>query len=172
MDCWVIGLIIDEEVFAVMLAISVVASTVGIAVVLRPETVEPFTAIGLLNEDCRIGDYPTAASNNSFLNLCIFVLNHMGKPVYYRVIYKIGDRETIPTNTTPSLREPVLTWMGVLGDKQNTTKPIEVPVYTLEPLPSTVALIFELWLYDTELAQWIYTGRWVHLYMNITPLLP
>lgn len=167
-----IELIIDEEVFAVILAVSVVASAVGIAVVLRPETVEPFTAIGLRSKDCVIGDYPNVASNNSFLNLCISVLNYMGKPIYYRVIYKIGDRETLPTNTTPSQREQVLTWMGVLGDKRNATMLIEIPVYTREPLPNRVALIFELWLYDAESAQWVYTGRWTHLYINITPPLP
>ncbi|MEM0025579.1 MAG: DUF1616 domain-containing protein [Zestosphaera sp.] len=167
-----VELIIDDEVFAVILAVSVVASVIGVVSVVRPEVTEPFTALGLLNEDCRIGYYPKTAANDSTLKLCFFVSNYMGKPVYYKVVYKIGDSETIPTNTTPSPREPVLTWFGVLGNMQNVTELIEVPVYTRKPLPDKVALIFELWLYDTESTQWVYTGRWTHLYINVTPPTP
>ncbi|MEM4482252.1 MAG: hypothetical protein QXK88_05010 [Desulfurococcaceae archaeon] len=162
-------MIIDEEVFAVLIAISVVGSVIGIATVLRPETVEPFTAIGLLSASCQIGDYPTKAFNNSALSLCIFVLNHMGKPVLYRVVYKVGDLETLPTNATPSPAREAMAWIGVLGNKQNATTSIEVPVYANGPLPTKVALIFELWLYDTELNRWVYTGRWVHLYVDVSP---
>ncbi|MFN3268654.1 MAG: hypothetical protein ACK416_05295 [Zestosphaera sp.] len=167
-----VGLIIDDEVFAVILAITVIASVIGVVSVLRPEITEPFTALGLLNQDCRIGYYPKTATNNSTLKLCFFVSNYVGKPIYYRVVYKIGDNETIPTNTTPSPRESVLAWFGVLGSKQNVTRLIEVPVYTHKPIPDRVALIFELWLYDTESKQWVYTGRWTHLYINITPPTP
>lgn len=165
-------LIIDDEVLAIILAVSVVASVVGVVSVLRPEITEPFTALGLLNEDCRIGYYPRTATNNSLLRLCIFVSNYMGKPIYYKVLYKIGSSETIPTNTTPSPAESVLMWVGVLGNKQDTTTPVEVPVYTRESIPNRIALIFELWLYDTESKQWVYTGRWTHLYINITPPTP
>lgn len=164
-------MILDEEVFAVIIAISVVASTVGIAVVLRPDVVEPFTAIGLLDENCKIGKYPRTASNDSILRLCVFIANYMGKPVLYQVVYKIGDSETLPTNTTPSLRGRVLALMGVLGNKHNRTMLVDIPVFTDKSLPTTVALIFELWLYDTNTGTWVYTGRWAHLYLNVTPPL-
>ncbi|MEM1696129.1 MAG: hypothetical protein QW764_04870 [Desulfurococcaceae archaeon] len=164
-------MILDEEVFAVILAVSVVASTVGIALVLRPDVVEPFNAIGLLNENCKIGELPRVALNSTVLRLCIFIANYMGKPVYYRVVYKIGDADTLPTATTPSPESPVAEWFSVLGNKKNTTILVNVPVYTSKPLPANVTLIFELWMYDTGLDSWVYTGRWVHLHLNITPPL-
>ena len=162
------SLILDEEVFAVILAITIVASTVAIAFTLRPETVEPFTALGLLNEECKIGDYPRTVVNGSTIDLCIFVANYMGKPVYYEVLYKIGTSENLPSNTTPSPAEPVDKWIGVLNNKQNTTFKVKIPVYTSTLNTSEVALIFELWLYDTSTSSWVYSGRWNHLYVNVT----
>lgn len=165
-----IRLILDDEVFAVILAMTVVASVVGIAMVLRPET-EHWATLGLLNEECKIGKYPKTVINGSSQNLCIYVANYMGKPVYYKVIYKVGNRDTLPTNTTPSPSKPLTFWEGVLGDKDNVTIPIRVPVVVQGPLPREVALIFELWLYDTGAYEWVYSGRWGHVYVNVT-LIP
>ncbi|MEM3938324.1 MAG: DUF1616 domain-containing protein [Desulfurococcaceae archaeon] len=162
-------MILDDEVFAVILAVTIVSSVVGIAMVLRQEA-EQWTALGLLGE-CKIGKYPKTAVNGSLQDLCIYVANYMGKPVYYKVIYRVGDQEALPTNTTPSPSEPLAFWIGVLGNKDNATVPVKVPITVRGPLPRKVALIFELWLYDTGTHEWIYSGRWVHVYVNVT-LIP
>lgn len=161
-------MILDEEVFAVLLALVVVASVFASAQILRPEVVEPFTALGLLNEERKIGDYPKVAVLNDTLTLYVFVYNYMGRPVYYRVVYKVGTNETLPTNSTPSAEPTIMEWRGVLGHDQNTTFPVKVPVrYPEGREPERVALIFELWTYDVESGKWVYSGRWVHLYVEV-----
>ena len=155
---------LDDEVLAVITAIVVVASVFAIAQILRPAVAEPFTAIGLLNQDCKIGDYPDVAVEGENLTLCIFVDNHMGYPIYYRVIYKLGTNQTLPTNQTPSTEEPLMEWEGILAHGENATFNVNVPV--VGPAGRR-ALIFELWTYSPEHEAWVYTGRWVHLYVEV-----
>ncbi|ADI31976.1 DUF1616 domain-containing protein [Staphylothermus hellenicus] len=156
-----------EEVFAVIMAIIVVASVFAAAQVLRPRVVEPFTALGLLNENCVIGDYPREVVVGDNITLCIFVDNHMNEPIYYRVIYRIGTNNTIPTNTTPSPEPEIKEWRGVLNQGENTTFKIVVPIsYSGNTNTSRIALIFELWIYNVDSNEWIYTGRWNHLYVK------
>ncbi|MFZ8782553.1 MAG: DUF1616 domain-containing protein [Desulfurococcaceae archaeon] len=160
-------MLLDEEVFAVVLAVSIIASALGIALVLRPGNPEPFTAIGLLNEECRIGEYPRVARNASSLRLCVYVANYLNRPGYFKVVYKIATRETLPTDTTPSPESALREWRLVLGDGEDEAFPVNVTVYSLRG-ETRVALVFELWLYRSSSREWIYTGRWVHLYINIT----
>ena len=160
-------MILDDEVFAVLMAIVVVASVFTAAQILRPEVVEPFTAIGLLNERCKIGDYPREVILGENITLCIFVTNYMGRPIYYRVVYRIGTNETLPTNTTPSPEPEIMEWRGVLGHGDNATFKVVVPVqYPEGKRVDRVALIFELWIYDLDNNRWVYTGRWNHLYVK------
>lgn len=160
--------LLDEEVFAVMLAVIVVASILSIAQILRPEIVEPFSAIGLLGENCKIGDYPDKVFNGENITLCIFLDNHMGYPVYFQVRYKIGSNETLPTNTTPSPQPTIMVFEALLDNKANKTFKISIPVNVSEELVgSRVALIFELWMYDIDSNEWVYTGRWNHLYVRV-----
>ena len=41
-------MILDEEVFAVILAVSIISSALGVALVLKPESPEPLIAIVIL----------------------------------------------------------------------------------------------------------------------------
>ncbi len=54
---------------------------------------------------------------------------------------------------------------GVLDHGLNATRRIEVVVREVNA--TRVALIFELYTYNTAEGRWEYTGRWVHLYVNI-----
>jgi len=160
--------ILDEEVFAVIMALTIVASVFAAAQILRPSVVEPFTAIGLLNEKGKIGDYPKKAVLGDNITFYIFVDNHMGKPIYYKVVYKIGINETLPTNTTPSPEPPVMEWKGVLNHEANATFKVQVPIkYPSEGEVNKITLIFELWTYDPDLNKWTYTGRWTHLHLEV-----
>ena len=156
-------MILDEEVFAVVMAIIVVGSVFSIAQVLKPDVVEPFTAIGLLNEDCKIGDYPETVVVGENITLCIFVHNYMGYPIYYSVVYKIGTNSTLPSLNMSSPEKPVASWKGFFDHGENTT--FKVIVQVSKP-GEKIALIFELWIYDPEKDLWTYTGRWVHLYVD------
>lgn len=159
-------MILDEEVFAVLLAIITIASIFAAAQMLRPEVTEPFTALGLLNSECKIGDYPGRVLEGQSIDLCLYVYNHEGRPIYYKVVFKVGTNQTIPSNSTPSPEPPLAEWRGALANDENATFRVSVT------LPSNfdgsrAALIFELWVYNTTTKSWQYTGRWTHLYVDV-----
>jgi uncharacterized membrane protein len=102
MGCGEEEVILDEEVFAVILALTIIASSLGIALTWRASG-EAFTAIGLLDESCKIGVYPRTVAVNQSLTLCIYIYNHMGKPVAYQVLYKVAvNASQLPKATAPS----------------------------------------------------------------------
>ncbi len=161
-------MLLDDEVFAVLLAVVIVASTLGIAMVVRDQFVaEPFTAIGLLNENCRIGDYPKYVYPNQTIRLCLYVYNHMGKPVYWKIAYKVGDNKTLPTTNTTSPSPIIAEWRGALNHGFNVTRLVNVSIPELPANTTRATLIFELYTYNTVEGRWEYTGRWVHLHVNI-----
>lgn len=160
--------LLDEEVFAVILAITIVGSAIAIAQVVRPEITEPFNALGLLNEECKIGDYPRYVYPGGNLTLCIFLYNHRDYPALLQVRYKIGTNATLPTNTTPSPQPVLKVFEFLVGVKENVTKPITIPIAINESLKDKrIALIFELWIYDLEKKSWVYTGIWNHIYVDV-----
>jgi len=161
-----IDLVLDEEVFAIILAISIIASALGIALTLRPMVSEPFTAIGLLNEDCRIGEYPKRIVNGSSLRLCIYVANYLGYPAYFKIVYRIATNRSLPNTTTPSPKPILVEWRTVLGNEEEKKFPTAVPVYRVGN-ETRIALVFELWVFDTDKNLWVYTGRWTHLYIDV-----
>ncbi len=160
--------LLDDEVLAVLLAIIVVGSVFSAAQLLRPSVTEPFTAIGLLNENCKIGEYPSKVFRGENLTLCIYLYNHMGYPLLMQVRYKIGTNTTLPTNTTPSPMPTLLVYNKLLDNGENITFHVEVPVAVNESyVGKRIALIFELWIYDIDRGEWVYGGRWVHLYVEV-----
>lgn len=160
--------LLDEEVFAVILALIVVGSIFSVAQLIRPNVTEPFTAIGLLNENCMIGDYPSKVFSGENITLCIFLYNHMGYPLLMQVRYKIGSNTTLPTNSTPSPVPTILIFDKLLDHGGNTTFLVEVPISVNESfVGKRIALIFELWFYDIDRDEWIYSGRWNHLYVEV-----
>ncbi len=160
--------VLDDEVFAVLIALTIIASVVGITQVLRPEATEAFVAIGLLDSECRVGEYPKEVFEGEYVKLCIFLYNHLGRPQLMRVDYKLGSRDTLPTNTSGSPEEVITSFKFLLSHGGNVTKPISALIPTGRGLVGKeVAMIFELWLYDEDLDGWVYSGRWVHLYVNV-----
>lgn len=160
-------MILDEEVFAVIMAISIVASAVGIALVI-PRNPEPFTALGLLNEEGKIGEYPKEVYVNRSFKLHVFISNHLGYTALFSVKAKLGRGE-IPTNETP-LNTPVLAEKyALLCHQCNTTIPFEL---RLSEAARNETLVFELYQYNPGRGIWEYTGRYVFLRINVTEVLP
>lgn len=135
--------------------------------IIKPEIPEPFTALGILNEECRIGDYPSKVYPNEWLQLCLFLYNHKTYPILARVKYKIGTNDTLPSNTTASPLSEVAIYDFLLGVKENVTQIINVPILIDSENKTRVALIFELWIFDIEKREWVYTGIWNHLYVDV-----
>lgn len=158
--------LLDEEVFAVIIAISVVGSAISIALVLRSDIVEPFQALGMLSENLVIGDYPKIVYPMQNLTLGIFIYNHRPYPILAQVRYKIGNSATLPTNTTPSPEPTIKVYEFLVDVKKNITQRIVVPII-INRSSDRIALIFELWLYDIDRREWVYTGIWNHLYVDV-----
>ena len=160
--------VLDEEVFAVIIALTIVGSAIGIAQLLRPEVTEPFVALGILDSECRIGNYPKEVFEGEGVRLCIYLYNYLGHPQLMMVKYKLGSRDTLPTNTSESPEQTIKSFKFLINHASNITKPISVLIPSGEGLVGRdVAMIFELWLYDGSLGDWVYSGRWVHLYVKV-----
>ncbi len=158
----------DEEVFAVLMALIVVASVFGIVkTVYKP--FDSFTAIGLLNANCKLGEYPHHIIAGQPLRLCIYVYNHLGRPGLFQVRIKISDRNHLPTNNTPLNKPSIMNITRVLNSNSSFTRRITL---ILNKTGTNIALVFELWIYNTTIDNWVYTGKWNNLYLNITEVLP
>ena len=160
--------LLDDEVFAVLTAIIVVASVFTAALIVKPSHTEPFSAIGLLDQNCKIGDYPDFVLIGENITLCTYISNHEGSPQAYMVKYKFTTPQDIPTNTTPSGARALLRRIVVLDDKQDTTFKVEIPIpYNPGMIGRNATLVFELWKFDTVKDEWVYTGKWVHLHVKV-----
>ncbi|MEM2004658.1 MAG: DUF1616 domain-containing protein [Zestosphaera sp.] len=160
--------VVSDEVFAVILALVVVGSVISTAAILRPEVTEAFTALGLLNRECRIGDYPEYVIIGSSVDLCMYVFNYMGYPVLAQIRYKVGSVRDLPTNTTPSVLETLENFTVVVAHNNEKLVKASLPVMVNGlPVGKNVTLIFELWLYDTNRGEWTYSGRWAHLHVKV-----
>ncbi len=158
--------LLDRDVFAVLLALVVVATFFSLALMLRPH--EHFLLATLLNANCSIGTYPRAVVNGGNITLCLYLENHLGEPIYVQIRYKIGTNETLPTNSTPSPEPTLKTFETILEDRANVTLRMVVPVYVKPSLVGQrIALIFEVWIYDVDNDSWKYTGIWLHHYVKV-----
>jgi len=160
--------ILSDEVFAVILAIMVIGSIFSVVEVIQPRIIEPFISLGLLNEECKIGDYPREVFIGENLTLCLLLYNYMGYPVIMQVKYKIGTNETLPTNTTPSPQPVIMVFEKLLDHNENITLLIQVPIAVNKSyVGKEIALIFELWIYDVDHGNWVYSGIWDQLYVKV-----
>jgi len=160
--------ILDEEVFAVILALAIVASSIGIALTWRPFG-ERFVAIGLLDESCKIGVYPKTAALNQSLKLCIYVYNHMGKPIAYQVMYKVAlNASQLPTTSAPSVAKPLGKWLGALDNDRDEQffAFVRIP-WDRGLLGRNISLVFELWVFNTTTGSWMYSGVWGHIWVEV-----
>lgn len=157
---------IDDEVKAVIMAIIIVAGVLSIAQMVMSERVsEPFSALGMLGPNMKIGDYPKTVLVNQTVNLYLFIDNHEGRTMYYIIYAKLGDRLT-EVSENRSAEAPILyTYEVIVPHGMNTT----IPVSLKFSKPMTNArLIFEMWIYDPDTGAPKYHGRWNQLWLNIT----
>jgi uncharacterized membrane protein len=154
-------MILDDEVFAVLMAIVIVSCAIAIAMTITRKT-EPFAAIGILNEEGKM-NYPRTVISGKPLKLNVFIDNHEGRASAFIVFVKLGSRGNIPNNTNPLNSEPIWNYTIVLNDRSNITIPVEL---NLSGEGNDVAIVFELWEFNSS--KWVYTGRWCHLYVNLT----
>lgn len=156
---------IDEEVRAVVLAVVVLGAALAVSQAITAGRVaEPFSAIGILGPNMKIGDYPNEVLAGEPFRLYIYVENNEGKVMYYRILEKVGDNSTLVNETAPADLPALATYEAILCSGENSTIPAEI---TLTNPAQGVKLIFELWAAGED-GSWHYTGRWNHLWVNVT----
>ncbi|MEM2167651.1 MAG: DUF1616 domain-containing protein [Candidatus Bathyarchaeia archaeon] len=158
--------VFDEEVLAVLAAIAVIAIVFAVSQALYAgRVVEPFSELGLLGSSGKIGDYPRNVAMGLPFQLNIYVGNHEGKVMYYRVLVKVGDKSSIVNASTPLSTEPIMDVRVVLEHNSSRIIPINITLY--EPMINA-RLVFEMWIYDEVAGVFKYHGRWNQLWINVT----
>jgi len=178
---------VDERITLGLVACILAFGVLSVApVLLGKRVVEPFSELGILGPNMKLGDYPkdgvTGEPFDLYLylgnhegnvqyyqvivnDLYLYLGNHEGNVQYYQVIVKQGDQSQNVTEDTP-LDAPMITiYEHSLINKQNTTIPI-----SLAPIRSGIyqRIVFELYRYDTESQGFEYNGNWLQLWMNVT----
>jgi uncharacterized membrane protein len=159
--------VLDDKVLAVLTLIIVVASIVfEIAQMVNAgRVVEPFSELGLLGPSGRIGDYPRQVEAGTPFPLHVYIGNHEGRTVYYRVLAKTGNKSSVIDEKTPLTAEPVMDLRIVLSHNSSAIIPVSLMVQE----PATNArLVLELWVFNETLGAFIYHGRWNQLWLNVT----
>lgn len=160
-------MVIDDEVFAVLLAMVIIASVIGIALSM-PRSSEPFTAIGLLDRECRIGSYPKNIPVNQSIELCVFISNNLGEPALLQARFKVSYNGSIPTNSTPLDIPEAVNVTVFLPDGGNTTRVFSI---TITRPGYNIVIAGELWVMDFDKGSWAYTGRHVFIRVNASTIL-
>lgn len=155
----------SDEVRAVILALIVVIGVFAFAqAYMAGRVVEPFSELGLLNENMKIGDYPTDVVVGQSVLLYIYVGNHMGYPVYYQVKVMVGDRYT---DVDPAPLKPMIVFERIVMHNESWIFPLNISFKT----PGiNKRLIVELWIYNQTIGDFHYHKRWVQLWINVTKL--
>ena len=157
---------IDDEVKAVVLAIIVVVGVFAASqTIYAGRVVEPFSELGLLGPNKKIGDYPKEVVVGLPYRLYIYVGNHEGEVKYYRVLIKLGDAETFINETTPADAPIIHSFDQVLMHNQTVIRPYDM---VINSTGTNLRLLVELWSFDPERDEFVYTGRWNQLWLNAT----
>jgi len=158
------GLIITgEQVCALILGLTIIIAFFAASQFVLPKgTGEQFSELGILGPNMKLGDYPSEIVAGDAVNLNAYVGNQMGKPIYYTVMVKLGDNNTIvnPANIT-SLQQ----FDKVVPNNGTWTFPVNI---TLTQTGLNQRIIFELWNYNETLNQNQYDQIWGQVWLNVT----
>jgi len=162
--------ILDDEVLAVLTAIIIIIATFATAQIINSGRVtEPFSALGLLNQNAKIGDYPQQVIAGTPFKLNIYIQNYEGKTMYYKILVKIGNKTSTINETTPLNTQPIMEFRTVLPHNTSLIIPANITLYQ----PATnIRLVFEMWILNETTQTFTYYGRWNQLWLNVTkPLI-
>jgi len=160
------GWLVDEEVFAVVLAILVVVSVFAVAqTFFAGRVVEPFSELGVLGPYMKIGDYPREVHIGEKFKLYIYVGNHMGRVMYYIVYIKLGN-QSIPLNFTYPYPAPIIVgYERIIMHNESWIFPIYL---SINETGINYRLVFELWIYNETTMSEQFHQRTCQLWLNVT----
>lgn len=152
-----------EQVCAVILGITVVIALIATVPYFLPKnTGEQFSELGVLGPNMQLGDYPSEVVAGQPVNLFVYVGNQMGIPIYYDVMVKLGDNNTV---TDPAPVTSVTQYSNILPVNGTWTFPVSV---SLAHPGLNQRIIFELWIYNQTINQLQFNERWGQVWLNVT----
>ncbi len=158
------GLVIPaEQVCAVILGITVVIALIATAPFFLPKnTGEQFSELGILGPNMQLGDYPSEVVAGQPVNLFVYVGNQMGIPMYYNVMVKLGDNNSL---VDPAPVNSVKQYSSILPANGTWTFPVSL---SLANPGLNQRIIFELWIYNQTINQLQFNERWGQVWLNVT----
>ncbi len=152
-----------EQLCAIVLCILVVVAFISISGLILPKNQgEQYSELGVLGPNMMLGDYPSQMVASETIHLYGYVGNQMGQPMYYTVMVKLGNNDTV---VNPASITPIKEFSQVVPSNQTWTFPVDV---TLTKAGDNQRLIFELWIYNQTLNQNQYQDRWGQIWLNVT----
>ena len=155
---------IDEEARAVTLAIIAIIGVAAVSqAIVAGRVVEPFSALGTLGPNMKIGDYPKTVLVNETFRLYFYIENQEGRAMFYELRVKLGDNSTVINETVPADLPVLQSHYAILPHGANETIPADVSISS----PGVdVKVIIEMWVHAANGTY--YNGRWNHFWMNVT----
>ena len=115
---------------------------------------EGYTTISLLDAQKQAVNYPelVVINQNNTFNVWVEVENHLGKTQSFEILLKVTNT---PGPAFPADVQPSNSYTATLenGEKWETSSTI-----TIEQ-PGTYSVIFELWMYDENMGQNLFSGK-------------
>ena len=156
---------IDDNLQAAAVGVIVLIAVFNVSgYYLANRNVEPFSELGILGPNQKIADYPTTLMTGQNFTLYLYVGNHEGHVMYYRVLVKQGDRSNANGNSSLSA-PPMASYGMVLRDNQPYLDPV---TFSLGHNGTNVRLVFELWAFETNSSSFVYDLRSTWIYVNVT----
>jgi len=157
------SMLTSGEVWALAFVMILIGTVLVSSQLFFPRSVaEPFSELGVLGARMNMADYPKEVVASESFKLNLYVGNHMGRPVDYIVMVKLGSNET---SVDPAQIEPIVKFEKVLLDNETWIFPIDIK---LIETGLNQRIIFELWTYN-ELSRRIeYNQRWCQIWVNVT----
>jgi uncharacterized membrane protein len=157
---------IDEKIQAIIMAILFVLGVLtGGPIIIGDRVVEPFSELGILGPNMKLGDYPREISAGEDIDLYLYIGNHEGKLEYYRIDVKLGDQSINVSDTSPYPGQILKSYEEVLLNESNSTSPIN---FSVSETGINKRIVFELYRYQLETERFNYEGNWVQLWVNVT----
>lgn len=157
---------IDTKITYVTIAIVVsLGLLTAIPPIIPERVVEPFSEIGILGPNMKLGDYPSNLAVGESFVLYLYLGNQEGHVTYYRTLVKLGSQDTNVSDTEP-MNVPAIGYYDIiLSDEQNSTIPITL---SIDNEGVNQRLVFELNKYDSDKNSFTYSGQWLQMWLNIT----
>ena len=161
-------MIIDDEVKAVLLVVILVGGVFTVSQAFGGGlVVEPFSELAVLGPNQKLVDYPRTVVTGQSFHLFVYVGNHEGRIMFYRVLVKLdlGGQTSNSSDTPPLDITPLASCEQVIQHGGNYTTPISL---TLTEAGLNQRLVFELWAFNEDTNQFQYHSRYCQLWLNVT----